>query len=145
MKTLNALCISNRVYTLFIKTFLLFRISLLKCFIYRRVKTVYILNGTKIPFTLVQKFLSGLPRIRSRQYLFTSSRKSSLPLKLSTACPQEKSSRPQEKSSLPNWFRIFHILLEEMLSPLAYVMSGFSSINDCFQIPTFLIDEHSSR
>ena len=37
-------------------------------------------------------FLLCLPRIMSRQYLFISSRKRYLSLKLSTVCPQEKSS-----------------------------------------------------
>ena len=54
MKTLHELCISNGIYPLYIKTFLLLRISLLKRFIYRRVKTVYILHGTKIPITLTK-------------------------------------------------------------------------------------------
>ena len=35
---------------------------------------------------MVLQFLSRLPRIRSRQYLFVLSSKSYLPLKLSTAC-----------------------------------------------------------
>ena len=61
---------------------LLFCISLLKCFIYRRVNTSKIL--------VVQQFLACLLRIRSRQYLFISSRKSYRPLQLSTAYSQEK-------------------------------------------------------
>ena len=36
-------------------------------------------------FSMVQQFFSHLPKIRSRQYLFISSRKSCVPLKLSTA------------------------------------------------------------
>ena len=46
-----------------------------------------------LTFSLVQHFLSRLPRIRSRQYRFISSGKSVLPIKLSTAYPQEKSSQ----------------------------------------------------
>ena len=37
MKTVNKLCVSNGVYTLFKKTFLLFHKALLKFFIYSRV------------------------------------------------------------------------------------------------------------
>ena len=40
--------------------------------------------------------MSRLPRIRSRQYLFISSGKSFPPLRLSTACPQEKSSHKED-------------------------------------------------
>ena len=65
-------------------------------------------------FSLVQQLLSRLPRIRLRQYLFISSVKSFLPPKLSTLCPQEK-------SYLPDWFRILDKLVEETLSPIAYV------------------------
>ena len=69
--------------TLFTRTLLLFSISLLKRFIYRRVNTPY-------KFSQVQQFLPHLPRIRSRQYILISSGKSFLPLKLPTACLQEK-------------------------------------------------------
>ena len=37
MKTVNELCVSDGVYTLFKKKFLLFNTALLKCFIYSRV------------------------------------------------------------------------------------------------------------
>ena len=37
MKMVNKLCISDGVYTLFKKTFLLFDMALLKCFVYSRV------------------------------------------------------------------------------------------------------------
>ena len=37
MKMVNKLCISDGVYTLFKKTFLLFDTALLKCFVYSRV------------------------------------------------------------------------------------------------------------
>ena len=49
---------------------------------------------------MVQQFLSRLPRIRPRQYLFLSSIKSYLPLKLSTACLQEKSSHKKTRAYL---------------------------------------------
>ena len=54
--------------------------------------------------SLVQQFLSRLPRSRWRQYLFISSGNSFLPLKLFTASPKEKSSHT--KTHLPDWFRI---------------------------------------
>ena len=40
MKTVNKLCVFDRVYTLFKNTFLLFPTALLKCFIYSRVGTL---------------------------------------------------------------------------------------------------------
>ena len=73
MKTVNKLCISDRVYTLFKKTFLLFNTALLKCFIYSRVAILdspwsnnpccayqelgqgdfYSLEQEKVPFLLI--------------------------------------------------------------------------------------------
>ena len=147
---MNYVFLTRFSYTLFTKTLLLFHISLLKRFIYRNVYT------SKI-FSMVQQFLPHLTRIRSRQCLFISLRKSYLPLKLSTASPQEK-------SCLPKWFRIFHMLVKKTLLPVAYVTeltfidlqniwlllfgnisSELSYINNCFQIPIFLIDKHCSR
>ena len=49
---------------------------------------------------MVQQLLSCLPRIRSKQYLFILSRKSYLPLKLSAAYPQEKSSHKKNHAYL---------------------------------------------
>ena len=82
---MNYVFLTKFSYNLFTKMLLLFRISLLNRFIHRRV--------IHLGFSMVQQFLSCLPRIRSRKYLFISSRKSYLPLKLSPVCPQEKSSR----------------------------------------------------
>ena len=81
---MNYVFLTRFSYNLFPKRLLLFRISLLNRFIQRKV--------IHLKFSVVQQFLSCLPRIRSRQYLFVSSTKSYLPLQLSTACPQEKSS-----------------------------------------------------
>ena len=55
---------------------------------------------TSYRFSLVQQFLSCLPRIKSRQYILISSGKRFLPLKLPTACWQEKSS---QKNILLTW------------------------------------------
>ena len=52
---------------------------------------------------LHENILSCLPRIRSRQYLFISQRKSYFPLKLSTASPQEKSSH-KKNHAYPEYF-----------------------------------------
>ena len=81
---MNYVFLTRFSYNLFTKMLLLFRISLLNRFIHRRV--------IHRRFSVVQQFLSCLPRIRPGHYLFISSRKSYLPLKLSTVCPQEKSS-----------------------------------------------------
>ena len=98
IKTLNELCIS--------KTLLLFRISLLKCFIYRSVYTSKFLHGATIPVTITKNQIKTI--------LFISSRKRYLPLKWYTAWKQEK-------SCLPNWLRTFHMLVEKMLLPVAHV------------------------
>ena len=89
------------IYTLFTKTSL--------SFIYRR-------DNNR--FSLVQQFLSCLTRITSRQFIF---HQESVPLlKLSTASPQGKSSHTW-KSMLTWLIRIFHMLVEETLSPITYV------------------------
>ena len=49
---------------------------------------------------MVRQFLPRLTRIRSRRYLFISLRKSHLPLKLFTVCPQEKSSHKKKHAYL---------------------------------------------
>ena len=51
-------------------------------------------------FSLVQQLLSLLSKTRSRQYLIISSGKSVLLLKLSRACPQEKSSHKKNHAYL---------------------------------------------
>ena len=79
-------------YTLFTKTSLFLRISLLKCLIYKRVNN--------LRFSLVQQFLSQISKIRSRQYILILSGKSFLPLKLSIACSQEKYSQQKNLAYL---------------------------------------------
>ena len=51
---MNYVFLKRFSYNLFTKTLLLFRISLLKCFIYRRVKTSKILRGATIPSMLTK-------------------------------------------------------------------------------------------
>ena len=103
-------------YCLFTRTLLLFSISLLKRFIYRRANTPY-------RFSLVQQFLPRLPRIRSGQYILVSSGKSFLLLKLPTACLQEKSRQKKNLAYLTD-LKYFHMLVEETLSPIANILSG---------------------
>ena len=69
--------------TLFTKTLLLFRISLLKRFIYRRVTTSY-------RFSLVLQLLSRLPRMKSKQYLSHFIRKKVLSSKVLYCLPTRK-------------------------------------------------------
>ena len=69
---------------------------------------------------MVQQFLSRLPRIRSRQYLVISSRKRYLPLKLSTACPKEKSTHKQNHAHLTD-SEYCTCLLKKILLSVAYV------------------------
>ena len=54
MKTINYVFLTGFSYTLFTKTLLLFHISLLKRFIYRRVNTSKILHSATIPVTLTK-------------------------------------------------------------------------------------------
>ena len=152
---MNYVFLTEFIYTLLTKTLLLFRISLLKRFVYKRVNTPKIF--------MVQQFLSCLARIRSRQYLFISSRKSYLPFKSFTACLQEKSSHKKNHAYLIQ--NISYILLKKC-SRLQHVSQNgdlqacktssfffllvnicreLSFINDYFQIPIFLIDENCSR
>ena len=149
---MNYVFLKRFSYNLFIKTLLLFCISILKCFIYRRVNTSKIL--------VVQQFLACLLRIRSRQYLFISSRKSYRPLQLSTAYSQEKLvtrkillieniSRACQKN-LPTCSIYHRVDIQRLLKRLALLLYGnvsseLSYINDYFHIPTFLIDEHCFR
>ena len=50
---------------------------------------------------------------------------------------------PQEKLSLPIWFTILHMVIEEILSPTA--CHKLDIYHWLVKIPTFLIDEHKSR
>ena len=77
-------------YTLFTKTQLLFCISLLS-FIYRRVNTSQIFLGATTPVTLNKNQIKAI---------HFSSGKSVPLLKLSTSCPQEKSSHKKNHAYL---------------------------------------------
>ena len=140
---MNYLFLTEFWYTLFTKTLLLFRISLLKRSIFR----------TDSPWcnncaTLTKKQVKAI----SIHFI----RKTFPSLKVIYCLPLRKI-QPQEKSCLPYWFRIFHMLLEETLPPTMYVtewtfclifveiFSKLSTINHYFQILTFLINEYCSR
>ena len=111
-------------YTLFTKTSLFLRISLLKCLIYKRVNN--------LRFSLVQQFLS---QIYIKAIYINFIRKKFPPSKV-IYCLLPRKIQPAEKSCLPDWFRIFHMLVEKTLSSIAYVTewsisipsSAFSSI-----------------
>ena len=75
-----------------------------------------------VRFSMVLQFLSHLPGIRSRKYQLVLSSKSYLPLELSTAYLPTRKILPQEESCLPNRFRIFYMLVQKILLPIAYVM-----------------------
>ena len=79
-------------YTLFTKALLLFRISMLKPFIHGRINTSQILLGATIPVTLAKT------QVNSIFIHFIC--KNFLPLKLSTACPQEQSSHKKNYAYL---------------------------------------------
>ena len=65
---------------------------------------------------------NSIARIRSKRFLFIWSEKRFLFYKLFTT-------NPQEESYLPNWLSIFHMLVEEILSPTPFFFSikGFLS------------------
>ena len=94
------------IYTLFIKTPLLFCISLFKSFIFRRFDT--------FRFSLMQQFLSRLLRTWSRRYLLISSGK------ISTACPQEKSSLKKNHADLTD-LEYFTCLLKTRITEWKFI------------------------
>ena len=141
-------------YTLFTKALLLFRISMLKPFIHGRINTSQILLGATIPVTLAKTQVKSI-----FIHLIC---KNFLPLNLSIACPQEKSSHKKNYAYLTD-SEYFTCLLKKRSSLQHTSQNGhlyagktscffvvdisrkLSPINDYFQIPTFLIDEHCSR
>ena len=58
--------------------------------------------------------------MKSKRFLFIWSEKRCLSLKLFTT-------DPKEKSYLPNWFTMFQMLIEEILSPIAFVTKWTST------------------
>ena len=108
-KQMNYVFLTRFSYTLFTKTLLLFHISLLKRFIYRRVNTSKILRGATIPIMLTKNQVKTVSvhfvkkKLPSCQVIYY------LPI---------RKIQSKEKSC---WFRIFHMLIEKMLLPVAYV------------------------
>ena len=76
----------------------IWKLSCWSAFLYENVSFIEELRHLR--FSMVQKFLSRLLRIKSRQYLFIWSGKSFHPLKLSTSCPQEKSNHKKNHAYL---------------------------------------------
>ena len=76
----------------------IWELSCWSAFLYENVSFIEELRHLR--FSMVQKFLSRLLRIMSRQYLFIWSGKSFHPLKLSTSCPQEKSNHKKNHAYL---------------------------------------------
>ena len=132
-------------YTLFTKVPMLFRISLLKRFIYVRVNTSQILLVAAIPVTLTNNQVKAI----SIHFI----KKNLLPLRSSTICPQEKSNHKKNHAYLTD-SEYFTCLLKKR-SHLQHLLkrghlqacktSDLSSTNHYFQIPTFLINENCSR
>ena len=82
---MNYVFLTRFSYTLFTKTLLLFHISLLKRFIYRRVNTSKILRGATIPIMLTKNQVKTISVHFIKEKLPSSQ-------VISTASPQEKSS-----------------------------------------------------
>ena len=76
----------------------IWELSCWSAFLYENVSFIEELRHLR--FSMVQKFLSRLLRIRSRQYMFIWSGKSFHPLNLSTFCPQEKSNHNKSHAYL---------------------------------------------
>ena len=130
-------------YNLFTKALLLFRISLLKRFTYRRVSTPKILRGAMIPImvtkeqvkTISDHFINKkLPSSQVIYYLLT--RKIVLIQNILHTC--WKNVLTCSICHRVDLWNIWLLLYGNISSELSY-------INDYFQIPTFLIDEHCSR
>ena len=119
-------------YNLFTKTLLLFRISLLKRFTYRRVSTPKILRGAMIPIMLAKKQVKTISdhfinkKLTSSQvihYLLT------------------RKIYSQEKSC---WFRIFHMLVEKIFLPVAHVTEWTCETSGFFFMVIFLVSSPTS-
>ena len=118
-------------YTLFTK--MLFCISLLKRFIYRRVDTSQILLGATTPVTLKKN------QIKTISIHFI---RKKCPSSKVIYCLLTRKIQPREKSCSPDRFRIFHMFVEETLSPIAYITEWtfigiYSNYNDFFLLTIF--------
>ena len=108
---LNYVFLTRFSYTLFTKTLLLFRISLLKRFIYWRVNIFKILHGATIPVTLTKNYVKTIFLHFIKKFTFLSF----------YLLPAHKKNLATRKAYLFNWFRVFHMLVEKILLPVAYV------------------------
>ena len=131
--------------SLFRKTLLLSRISLLKCFIYRRVNTSEILHGAAIPTMLDKNQVKTISvhfikkELPSSQVIYClPTRKIMLIQNISHACWKDVVT-----CSICHRGNIYRLVKRLLL--YGNISSELSYINDYFQIPIFLIDEHCSR
>ena len=74
---------------------------------------------------MVEQFQSYLVGIGFQWFVLIWSKKSFLSFNLFTIDPQ-----PQEKSSLPIWFTIIHMIIEEILSPATFV-TDWTPVSHC--------------
>ena len=141
MKTVNKLCVSEKVYTLFKKTFLLFHTALLKCFIYSRVD---ILDSPwcNNPCRAYEELGQGD---------FYSFDQEKVPFLLVYLLPTHKKCNHKKNHTYLNYLKAFFHrvdiyrlvkLLSSSFCFLLFLVSKLSTINDYFHIPTFFIDEH---
>ena len=119
-------------YNLFTKTLLLFRISLLKRFTYRRVSTPKILRGAMNPIMLTKKHVKTI----SDHFI-----NKKLPCSQVIYCLLTRKIYSQEKSC---WLRIFHMLVEKMFLPVAYVTEWTCETSGFFFIIIFLVSSPTS-
>ena len=133
-------------YILFTKVPMLFRISLLKRFIYVRVNTSQILLVAAIPVTLTNNQVKAI----SIRFI----RKKLISFKVIYYLSTRKKSNYKKNHAYLTDSEYFTCLLKKR-SCLQHLLkrghlqacktSDLSSINDYFQIPTFLINENCSR
>ena len=92
---------------------------------------------------MVLQFLSSLPRIRSKQFLFIQSGKSFLLFNLFNTYLQKRFN--QKKKQCYNWFTIFYMRIKEQLSPMTFftewISIGFKNV----WLLLFIVDNISSK
>ena len=98
MKILHELCLCNKVNIFLTRLYFVYKNVIAVPHFFIKRFHLAIEDLIHLRFSMVQQFLPRLPRIRARKYLFISSRKNLLPLKLSTYLlpPHEKNLTPQK-------------------------------------------------
>ena len=130
IKMVNELCISDGVYTLFKKKFLLFDRALLKCFVYSRVG-ILDYPWCNNPCCAHQELGQGDFYSFDQKFIYYLSTKN---------VTARKTILTSILSFVTEWTSIG---LQNFWLPLSVIVSSkLSTIKDYFEILTFFIDEH---